>query len=219
MYRQSEIYAREGLELDRSTLCDWVGQAAWLDPVVAAIRRHVFAAEKIHGDDTTIRVLAPGLGRTKTGRLWVYVRDDRPFCGAAPPAAAYFYSPDRGGEHPASHMAAFTGLLQADGYRVRGTVWCEAGYARSDHRSRVLGALPPQVLRRVRASEVGGCQGGARPHPRDLRHRGQGCIRPCRRAGGNPHRDRTVARHVLRMAEATVAKAPQSFVLRFSDSG
>ena len=117
LYRQSEIYAREGLELDRSTLCDWVGQAAWLlDPVVAAIRRHVFAAEKIHGDDTTVPVLAPGLGRTKTGRLWVYVRDDRPFCGAAPPAAAYFYSPDRNGEHPASHMATFSGFLQADGY-------------------------------------------------------------------------------------------------------
>jgi transposase len=83
---------------------------------VAAIRAHVFAAEKIHGDDTTVPVLAPGLGRTKTGRLWVYVRDDRPFCGEAPPAAAHFYSPDRGGEHPAAHMAAFTGLLQADGY-------------------------------------------------------------------------------------------------------
>ena len=82
LYRQSEIFAREGLELDRSTLSDWVGQAAWLlDPVVAGIRRHVFAAEKIHGDDTTVPVLAPGLGRTKTGRLWVYVRDDRPFCG------------------------------------------------------------------------------------------------------------------------------------------
>jgi transposase len=117
LYRQSEIYAREGLDLDRSTLCDWVGQAAWLlDPVVAGIRRHVFAAEKIHGDDTTVPVLAPGLGRTKTGRLWVYVRDDRPFCGTAPPAAAYFYSPDRGGEHPAAHMAGFTGMLQADGY-------------------------------------------------------------------------------------------------------
>ena len=108
---QSEIYAREGLELDRSTLSGWVGQAAsLLDPVVAGIRRHVFAAEKIHGDDTTVPVLAPGLGRTKTGRLWVYVRDDRPFCGEAPPVAAYFYSPDRGGEHPAAHMAAFTGL-------------------------------------------------------------------------------------------------------------
>jgi hypothetical protein len=83
---------------------------------VAAIRQHVFAAEKIHGDDTTVPVLAPGLGRTKTGRLWVYVRDDRPFVGSAPPAAAYFYSPDRGGQHPADHMAGFSGFLQADGY-------------------------------------------------------------------------------------------------------
>jgi transposase len=117
LYRQCDIYAREGLELDRSTLCDWVGQAAWLlDPIAAAIRAHVFAAEKIHGDDTTVPVLAPGLGRTKTGRLWVYVRDDRPYCGGAPPAAAYFYSPDRGGAHPAAHMATFTGMLQADGY-------------------------------------------------------------------------------------------------------
>jgi len=117
LYRQSEIYARDGVDLDRSTLSDWVGQAAWLlDPIVAAIRRHVFAAEKIHGDDTTVPVLAPGLGRTKTGRLWVYVRDDRPFCGTAPPAAAYFYSPDRRGEHPAAHLATFTGFLQADGY-------------------------------------------------------------------------------------------------------
>ena len=94
LYRQSEIYAREGLELDRSTLCDWVGQAAWLlDPVVAAIRRHVFAAEKIHGDDTTVPVLAPGLGRTKTGRLWVYVRDDRPFCGHGPAGRRLFLQP------------------------------------------------------------------------------------------------------------------------------
>jgi transposase len=117
LYRQNEIYAREGLDLGRSTLCDWVGQAAWLlDPIVEGIRRHVFAAEKIHGDDTTVPVLAPGLGRTKTGRLWVYVRDDRPFCGTAPPAAAYFYSPDRTAEHPAAHMATFTGFLQADAY-------------------------------------------------------------------------------------------------------
>ena len=117
LYRQCEMYARQGLELDRSTLCDWVGQAAWLlDPIVAAIRAHVFAAEKIHGDDTTVPVLEPRLGRTKTGRLWAYVRDDRRFCGEAPPAAAYFYSPDRTAAHPAAHMATFTGLLQADGY-------------------------------------------------------------------------------------------------------
>ncbi len=117
LYRQSEIFARAGVDLDRSTLCDWVGQAAWLlDPVVEAIRRYVFAAEKIHGDDTTIPVLSPGLGRTKTARLWVYVRDDRPFCGEEPPAATYFYSPDRTAEHPAKHLVSFTGFLQADAY-------------------------------------------------------------------------------------------------------
>ena len=117
LYRQSEIFARDGLDLDRSTLSDWVGQAAWLlQPIVEGIGRHVFAAEKIHGDDTPVPVLEPGLGRTRTGRLWVYVRDDRPFCGPAPPAAAYFYSPDRGGEHPAAHLANFRGFLQADGY-------------------------------------------------------------------------------------------------------
>src|SRR5580693_497678 len=117
LYRQSQIYARDGLDLDRSTLSDWVGQAVWLlQPIVEGIRRQVFAAEKIHGDDTPVPVLEPGLGRTRTGRLWVYVRDDRPFCGPAPPAAAYFYSPDRGGEHPAVHLANFRGFLQADGY-------------------------------------------------------------------------------------------------------
>ena len=117
LYRQSEIYARDGVELDRSTLSDWVGQAVWLlQPVVDGIRRHVLTTEKVHGDDTPVPVLSPGLGRTKTGRLWVYVRDDRPFCGKAPPAAAYFFSPDRGGEHPAKHLADFNGFLQADGY-------------------------------------------------------------------------------------------------------
>jgi transposase len=117
LHRQSEIYAREDVDLDRSTLAGWVGQVAWLlDPLVDAIAKHVFAGEKIHGDDTTLPVLEPGLGRTKTGRLWVYVRDDRPHAGIAPPAAIYFYSPDRGGEHPAAHLANFTGFLQADGY-------------------------------------------------------------------------------------------------------
>jgi hypothetical protein len=91
LYRQCEICAREGLEPNRSALCDWVGQAAWLlDPIVAGIRAHVFAAEKIHGDNTTVPVLSPGLGRTKTRRLWAYVRDDRPFCGDAPPLDAFF---------------------------------------------------------------------------------------------------------------------------------
>ena len=127
LYRQSEIFARDGLDLDRSTLSDWVGQAAWLlDPVAEAIGRHVFAAEKIHGDDTTLPVLAPGLGKTQTGRLWVYVRDDRLFAGSAAPAAIYYYSPDRGGEHPATHLATFTGFLQADGYAGFDALFSEA---------------------------------------------------------------------------------------------
>jgi transposase len=127
IYRQCEIYGREGMELDRSTLCDWVGQAAWLlDPLTEAIRRHVFAGDKIHGDDTTIPVLSPGLGRTATARLWIYVRDDRPFCGDAAPAAAYFYSPDRGGAHPAAHLANFTGFLQADAYAGFAALYDEA---------------------------------------------------------------------------------------------
>ena len=94
-----------------------------LQPIVDRIRRQVFAAEKIHGDDTAVPVLAPGPGRTKTGRLWVYVRDDRPFRGKDPPAAAYYFSPDRAGEHPAKHLANFTGFLQAGGYcRLQGTL-------------------------------------------------------------------------------------------------
>ena len=106
--RQSATYAREGIDLDVSTLADWVGAAAaTLMPLVEAIRAHVFAAERIHADDTTVPVLAKG--KTRTGRLWTYVRDDRPFGGPDPPAAAFFYSPDRGGEHPEQHLAGYAG--------------------------------------------------------------------------------------------------------------
>jgi transposase len=113
--RQSEIYAREGVAIDVSTLADWVGAcAASLDPLVEAIRAHVFAAERLHGDDTTVPVLAKG--KTTTGRLWTYVRDDRPFGGPDPPAAAFFASRDRTGEHPERHLAGYAGILQADAY-------------------------------------------------------------------------------------------------------
>jgi transposase len=113
--RQSAVYAREGVDLDVSTLADWVGAAAaTLMPLVEAIRAHVFAAERIHADDTTVPVLAKG--KTRTGRLWTYVRDDRPFAGPGPPAAVFFYSRDRGGEHPEQHLAGFAGLMQADAY-------------------------------------------------------------------------------------------------------
>jgi len=117
LYRQAEIYARDGVDLDRSTMADWVGQVSWLlQPLVDRIRDHVFAAAKIHTDDTPVPVLAPGSGRTKTGRLWVYARDDRNWQGSDPPAAVYFYSPDRRGERPRTHLAHFSGFLQADGY-------------------------------------------------------------------------------------------------------
>jgi transposase len=121
LYRQAEIYARAGIDLDRSTLADWVGQTARLmRPLIDAVGSHVMMADRVHADDTTVPVLDPGLGHTKTGRLWSYVRDDRPFAGKAPPAVRYCYSPDRKGEHPRTHLGPFRGILQADGY---------AGYA------------------------------------------------------------------------------------------
>ncbi len=117
LYRQQGIYRRAGLELDRATLASWVGEASdLLDPVVSAVGRHVLAAQKIHGDDTPVPVLDPGRGRTKTGRLWAYVRDDRPAAGPDPPAVWYRYSPDRKGEHPRAHLRAYSGILQADAY-------------------------------------------------------------------------------------------------------
>ena len=101
LYRQEEIYARQGVELDRATLADWVGGASrLLEPLVVALRRHVMAAAKLHADDTPVPVLAPGLGKTKTGRLWTYVRDDRPAGDSSPPAVWFAYTPDRKGEHP-----------------------------------------------------------------------------------------------------------------------
>lgn len=117
LYRQSEIYAREGVHLDRSTLAKWVGGAgALLDPLVEALRRYVLSADKLHGDDTPVPVLAPGTGRTKTGRLWTYVRDDRPSGSTHAPAVWFAYSPDRKGEHPQLHLKSFRGVLQADAY-------------------------------------------------------------------------------------------------------
>jgi transposase len=113
--RQSERYAREGVALDLSTMADHVGAgAAVLAPIHELIRRHVLAAERLHGDDTTVPVLAKG--KTITGRLWTYVRDDRPFSGADPPAALFHYSRDRRGEHPEQHLAGYAGILQADAY-------------------------------------------------------------------------------------------------------
>jgi transposase len=117
LYRQSQIYAREGLELDRSTLADWVGGTSeLLEPLIASLGRYVLSAQKIHGDDTPVPVLCPGRGSTKQGRLWTYVRDDRPAGSSEAPAVLFRYSPDRKGERPQVHLASFTGVLQADAY-------------------------------------------------------------------------------------------------------
>jgi transposase len=132
LYRQAEIFAREGVELDRTLLAQWVGNvSAVLTPLTDALRAHVFAADVVHADDTTLPVLAPGLGKTKTGRLWTYVRDERPAGGEVAPAVWFAYSPNRNGEHPQGHLKDFRGVLQADGY---------AGFSKIYEGGRVLEA-------------------------------------------------------------------------------
>lgn len=124
LYRQGEILARQGADIPRSTLIDWCGQAvAVLRPLVERIRADVMRSDRLHADDTPVRVLDATVRQTrgkakavKEGRLWVYVRDDRPWGGTDPPAAAYAFSPDRKGEHPQRHLAGFSGILQADAY-------------------------------------------------------------------------------------------------------
>jgi transposase len=133
--RQSERFAREGIDLSVSTLADQVGACtAALARLHALIEAHVLAAERLHGDDTTIPILAKG--KTDTGRIWTYVRDDRPFGGNAPPAALYYASPDRRQEHPERHLAGFTGILQADAY---------AGYNVLYNSARPQGAVTPAL--------------------------------------------------------------------------
>lgn len=117
LYRQAQIYARQGIRLDRSTLADWVGRAAFLlRPVHERLLETLKRSEKLFADETTAPVLDPGRGRTKTGQLWAYARDDRPWGGADPPAVVYVYAPDRKAERPMAHLQGFAGVLQVDGY-------------------------------------------------------------------------------------------------------
>ena len=117
LYRQAQIYGRQGINLDRSTLADWVGRAAWhLRPLHERLLAHIRSSTKIFADETTAPVLDPGRGRTKTGQLWAYARDDRPFGGADPPLAVYVYAPNRKAEQPIAHLADFAGVVQVDGY-------------------------------------------------------------------------------------------------------
>ena len=117
LYRQSEIYAREGLDLPRGLLAGWVGKSAELaEPMAALIGRHALAGPRVHADDTPMPMLAPGRGSTQTARVWAYLRDDRPFGGPDPPAVFYEFTLDRKGEHPQRRLREFHGILQADAY-------------------------------------------------------------------------------------------------------
>ncbi len=117
LYRQSRIFARDGIELERSTLADWVGRStALLEPLAEAIGRHVLGGPALFADDTPVRMQAPGRKKTRTARVWAYVRDERPWSGPAPPAVWYRFSLDRKGEHPERHLSDYKGRVHADGY-------------------------------------------------------------------------------------------------------
>jgi transposase len=163
LYRQAQIYARQGVHLDRSTLTDWVGRAAFLlRPVHARLLENLKTSSKLFADETSLPVLDPGRGRTKTGQLWAYARDDRPWGGVDPPAAVYVYAVDRTAEQPIKHLAGFTGVLQVDGYggyrplaetgKVK-LAFCWAHVRRPFYELAVAGPAPiaAEMLERIKA--------------------------------------------------------------------
>ena len=179
--RQSERYAREGIDLSLSTLADQVGACATaLQPLHALIERHVLAAERLHGDDTTVPILAKG--QTIKGHIWTYVRDDRPFGGRAPPAALYYASRDRRQEHPTRHLQAFTGILQADAYsgynelydasRAQGPITPALCWAHARRQFFELADIAANARRgKNAASDLADRAGGGQAHRRAVRHR------------------------------------------------
>jgi len=183
LYRQSVIYAREGVELERSLLASWVGAAGTLlRPLLNALRRHVFSATKLHADDTPLPVLAPGNGKTRTARLWTYVRDDRASGDAAPPAVWFAYSPDRKGEHPQNHLADFHGVLQADAYAgfnavyesgrvLEAACWAHARRKFYDLHAARPTSLTTEALRRI--GELYAIEESIRGKPPDERRAGR----------------------------------------------
>ena len=184
LYRQSRIYARQGVDIERSTMVGWVGQGdELLEPLAAALGRYTLGADKVHADDTPVPVLDPGRGRTKTGRLWVYVRDDRP-CGSHDPPAVWFqYSPDRGGQHPREHLKRYRGILQADAYSGYAKLFdsgqlvhaaCMAHARRYywdvyEAQKRAPGSVAEQALQRI--AKLYEIEADIRGHPPDERRR------------------------------------------------
>jgi transposase len=170
LYRQAEIYARDGVELDRSTMAEWVGGCSrLLEPSVEALRRHVMSAEKLHADDTPVPVLAPGNGKTKTGRLWTYVRDDRPWGDKTPPAVWLAYTPDRKGETSAGSLEGVHG--HAAGRCLRGVRSGLSGW--TSERIRLHGAHSQALLRSVRGAQISGRERSAGADRSTVRHRGR----------------------------------------------
>ena len=160
LYRQAQIYARQGIQLDRSTLADWVGRAAWyLRPLRDHILERLRQSERLFADETTAPVLEPGRGRTKTGQIWAYARDDRPWGGMDPPMVAYVYAPDRKAERPEVHLGDFAGILQVDGYGAYAALakrrqqlrlaFCWAHVRRKFYELQDKSPLAVEVLRRI----------------------------------------------------------------------
>jgi transposase len=178
LYRQSEIYTRQGVEISRSTLAGWVGASSdLLRPLVDAIQKHVLAGRKLHADDTPMPVLAPGNGKTRTGRLWTYVRDDRPAGEQAAPAVWFAYSEDRKGEHPRQHLKNFKGALQADAYAGFHHLYgdhiyeaaCWAHARRKFHEIHVVHASPTTTDALARIGALYAIEDEIRGKPADLR--------------------------------------------------
>jgi transposase len=179
LYRQSEIYSRQGVEIERSTLAGWVGAASeLLSPLVNTIQKHVLGGTKLHADDTPIPVLAPGSGKTRTGRLWTYVRDDRPAGDDTAPAVWFAYSEDRKGEHPRLHLNNFKGALQADAYAGfhhlygDGAIYevaCWAHARRKFHEIHAIHASPTTTEALARIGALYAIEEEVRGKPADLR--------------------------------------------------
>jgi transposase len=179
LYRQAQIYARQGIDLDRSTLADWSGRAAWwLRPLHAKLLDELRSSPKLFADETTAPVLDPGRGRTKTGQLWAYARDDRPWGGPAPPAVTYIYAPDRKAERPIAHLEGFRGVLQVDGYAgyralaETGHVhlaFCWAHVRRRFYEIAATGGAPIATEALARIAELYGLEAEMRGRPADER--------------------------------------------------
>ena len=183
LYRQTQIYARAGIDIERSTQCDWVaGCASLLEPLVHSLQKYVLSAYKIHTDDTPVPVLSPGRGKTKTARLWVYARDDRTWADPSPPAVWYQYSENRKGENPRRHLSGFAGVLQADAYAgydrifadgriIEAACWAHCRrkfYEVHERQEHTLGTLAHQALQRI--GKLYALEQEVRGKPADQRH-------------------------------------------------